>query len=110
MQLLQYPNSHFNMPNSPSAEKVLAVEVQDVLESIYICKHQVIIHMNMEKISFLIPQCAHGGVSIVALNKYFRIAFVLKLLKPLRNSFAAESQVEGRERFLFTYCNLLYFF
>lgn len=30
-----YPNSPFNVPNFPSVEKVLAVEVQDVL-SIYI--------------------------------------------------------------------------
>lgn len=51
----------------------------------------------------------HGGVSNVALKKYFRIAFVLKLLKYLRNSFTVESQVDRRERF-FTYFNLLYFF
>lgn len=35
MQVLQNPNSLFNVPHFPSAEKVLAVEVQDVL-SIYI--------------------------------------------------------------------------
>lgn len=49
MRVLQNPNSHFNMPNFPSVEKVLAVEVQDVL-SIYKSKNQVIIHMNMKKI------------------------------------------------------------
>lgn len=54
--------SHFNMPNFPSVEKVLAVGVQDVLSLyIYISKHQFIIHMNMKKISFLIPQSACGG-------------------------------------------------
>lgn len=97
MQVLQNPNSHFNVPNFPTVEKVLAVEVQDVL-SIYISKHQVYIHMNMKKISFLIPQCAHDVVSNVALNKrYFRIAFVLKLLKFPRNSFTVESQVGKRK-------------
>lgn len=51
--------------------------------------------MNMKKISLLIPQCAHYVVSNVALNKkYFRITFVLKLLKSLRNSFAVGSQVD----------------
>lgn len=42
---------------------------------IYISKHQVYIHTNVKKISFLIPQCAHD-VSNVALSKYFRIVFV----------------------------------
>lgn len=34
MQVLQNASSHFNMPNFPSVEEVLAVEVRDVL-SIY---------------------------------------------------------------------------
>lgn len=53
MQVLQNPNSPFNVPNFPSVEKVLAVEVQDVLSIyIYISKHQVYIHMNMKKSPF----------------------------------------------------------
>lgn len=109
VQVLQDLNSHFHVPNFPSAEKELAVEVQDVL-SIYISKHQVYIHMDMKKISFLIPQCAHDVVSNVALNKkYFRIAFVLKF-QSLSKILSQLNPRLAEERFLFTYCNLLYFF
>lgn len=96
MQELQNPNSHFNVPNSPSSEKVFSCRGARCSFYIYISKHQVYIHTNMKKISFLIPQCAHG-VSNVALSKYLRIVFALKLLKPLRYSFTVGFQVDRRQ-------------
>lgn len=54
----------------------------------------------MKKISFLIPQGACGVVSNVSLNKkYFKIAFVSKLVKSFRSSFTVESQVDWRDFF-----------